>query len=109
MWLIISFDLPTVTPKQRKVYTVFRKNLLKDGFFMHQFSVYVRHCASFQHAETYINRVEKYIPKEGHVSIMQFTDKQFSMIKNYWGYGRSQPERFGQLTMFTEQTELQIK
>ncbi len=39
MWVIAMFDLPTDTPKERKAYTRFRKNLLKDGFTMMQYSV----------------------------------------------------------------------
>ena len=102
MWILLSFDLPVDTKAHRKIYATFRKALLKDGFFMHQFSVYVRHCSSFENAQAHIARVEKIIPSQGHVSIMMMTDKQFGMIKNYWGYGRSLPDQFGQLVMFTE-------
>ena len=40
VWLIAMFDLPTKTKKERHDYAVFRKNLEKDGFVMHQYSVY---------------------------------------------------------------------
>ena len=46
MWLYVMFDLPVETKAQRREATRFRKDLLKDGFTMHQFSVYIRHCAS---------------------------------------------------------------
>ena len=46
MWILVLFDLPTETKKDKKAYTDFRKNLQKDGFTMFQFSIYVRHCAS---------------------------------------------------------------
>lgn len=46
MWVIAMFDLPTDTPKARKAYARFRKDLLSDGFTMMQYSVYIRHCAS---------------------------------------------------------------
>ena len=45
MWILVFFDLPTETQKDKKAYTLFRKNLQKDGFTMFQFSIYVRHCA----------------------------------------------------------------
>ncbi len=32
MWILVFFDLPTETKKERKAYTNFRKNLQKDGF-----------------------------------------------------------------------------
>ena len=44
VWIFAMFDLPTDTDKARKDYTHFRKNLLKDGFAMLQYSVYARHC-----------------------------------------------------------------
>ena len=44
MWVLVLFDLPTETKKDKKAYTDFRKNLQKDGFTMFQFSIYVRHC-----------------------------------------------------------------
>ena len=42
MWLFVMFDLPVLTKKERKDAALFRKNLEKDGFTMHQFSVYIR-------------------------------------------------------------------
>ena len=46
LWLIAMFDLPVETPVNRRDYTRFRKALLKDGFMMLQFSVYVRFLPS---------------------------------------------------------------
>lgn len=43
MWVLVFFDLPTETKKEKKAYADFRKNLQKDGFTMFQFSIYVRH------------------------------------------------------------------
>lgn len=37
MWVLVLFDLPTETKKDKKAYTDFRKNLQKDGFTMFQF------------------------------------------------------------------------
>ena len=46
MWILVFFDLPTETKLERKRYAQFRENLLKDGFGMFQFSIYIRHCSS---------------------------------------------------------------
>ena len=51
MWLMVLFDLPTETKRDIRAYSVFRKNLMKDGFTMFQFSIYIRHCASMENAE----------------------------------------------------------
>lgn len=85
MWLFVFFDLPTDTKKQRKVANSFRKKLLNDGFGMMQYSVYTRHCASRESAEVHIKRVKLIIPKEGQVTILQITDKQYGNIMNFWG------------------------
>ena len=54
MWVLVLFDLPTETKKEKKAYSDFRKNLQRDGFTMFQFSIYVRHCASQENAEVHI-------------------------------------------------------
>ena len=46
MWLFVFFDLPTNTKQERKFASGFRRDLLKDGYCMLQYSVYVRHCGS---------------------------------------------------------------
>ncbi len=77
MWLYVMFDLPVETRTQRKAAARFRKDLLQDGFAMHQFSVYIRHCASLESAKVHIRRIESFMPDEGFVSILKVTDKQF--------------------------------
>lgn len=85
MWLFVFFDLPTETEKDRKNYTRFRKNLMKDGFTMMQFSVYTRHCASRESSGVHTKRVESFVPPKGQISILEITDKQYGSIKNFWG------------------------
>lgn len=84
MWLFVFFDLPTETRKERKASAAFRKNLLKDGFQMFQFSVYIRHCISFSNVDTHIERVRKFLPSEGKVCLASFTEKQFSDMKVFY-------------------------
>ncbi|MDX2188932.1 MAG: CRISPR-associated endonuclease Cas2 [Bacteroidota bacterium] len=85
MWVMVFFDMPTETASDRKRYTKFRKDLLKDGFTMFQFSIYVRHCASKENAEVHIKRVKRMLPEYGHIVIMCITDKQFGMIEIFLG------------------------
>ena len=40
MWVLVFFDLPTGTKKERKAYSDFRDALVKDGFTMFQYSIY---------------------------------------------------------------------
>lgn len=101
MWLFVFFDLPTNTKKERKSAATFRKSIMRDGFTMLQYSVYIRHCASRESALVHVKRVKKMIPKKGHVSILSVTSKQYSEIINFWGVEeKSLPEKPKQLELF---------
>jgi len=86
MWILVLFDLPTETKKDRKEYTKFRKKLLKDGFAMFQFSAYWRHCASRENMHVHMKRVKKSLPEKGSVGILTITDKQFGMMEIFYGH-----------------------
>lgn len=85
MWILVLFDLPTETPKEKKAYTRFRKELLKDGFSMFQFSIYVRHCSSRENKNVHVKRIKALLPEKGHVGILSITDKQFGMMEIFYG------------------------
>lgn len=101
MWLYVMFDLPVETKVQRKAAAGFRKDLLKDGFSMHQFSVYVRHCASNEAAAVHIKRIKNMVPDEGLVSVLKVTDRQYGDTIRFIGR-KSQPPpvRSMQLELF---------
>lgn len=101
MWVIVFFDLPVVTKKDRKIYADFRKKLLKDGFAMFQYSIYLRHTPSMENAQVHIKRVKKILPEKGHVVMMTITDKQFGMIEIFYGKKPADPiEAPQQLELF---------
>ena len=85
MWILVFFDLPTETAKDRKRYAKFRKGLLEDGFSMFQFSIYLRHCSSRENAEVHIKRIKRILPELGHVGIICITDKQFGQMELFHG------------------------
>ena len=94
MWILVFFDLPTETKKEKKAYTDFRKSLIKDGFTMFQFSI--RHCASMENAEVHMRRVRALLPKIGKVGILCITDKQFANIQLFYGQKTQTPNAAGQ-------------
>ena len=101
MWIMVFFDLPTETKKDRKNAGTFRKLLIKDGFTMFQFSIYMRHCTSRENAQVHIKRVKSFLPPHGHVGILCVTDKQFGMIELFYGQKESEkPEMPQQLELF---------
>lgn len=93
MWVVAMFDLPVDSKQARRRYARFRKALLKDGFAMMQFSVYIRHCASRENAEVHMGRVQAAVPPDGEVRVLTITDKQFERMRVFWGKRRRPPER----------------
>ena len=93
MWLFVSFDLPTLTRQERKRSARFRKDLIDMGFSMFQFSVYSRYYYSKDIATADSLKIRYLVPENGHVSVFYITDKQFSMIDDYYGGLKNQLER----------------
>ena len=85
MWVLVLFDLPTETKKEKKAYTDFRKKLIRDGFTMFQFSIYLRHCSSRENSEVHIQRVKNSLPEFGNIGILCITDKQFGQMELFQG------------------------
>lgn len=81
MWVLVFFDLPTDTKKERKAAADFRKRLISDGFMMFQFSIYMRHCPSAENAAVHVKRVKSILPSLGQVGILTITDKQFGAME----------------------------
>ena len=85
MRLIVMFDLPVITDKERKIATNFRKFLLDDGYIMMQFSVYSRICKNNDDLQKHINRLKIHSPKNGNIRMLQITEKQYSNIIMFAG------------------------
>lgn len=101
MWIMVFFDLPTETKRERKEHALFRKNLIKEGYTMFQFSIYIRHCASKENMQVHISRLKKLIPDKGKVGIISITDKQFADMEIFIGKKETSPEHGGlQLELF---------
>lgn len=96
MWILVFFDLPTDTKKERKAAAKFRKDIMGDGFTMFQFSIYIRHCASRENMDVHIRRVKAALPEYGNVGILGITDKQFADIQLFLGKKETAPSAPGQ-------------
>jgi len=102
MWVVAMFDLPTDSKQARTRYTRFRNLLLKNGFGQLQYSVYLRHCASFAKAEAIVDRLGPRTPEGGHVLFFFLTDKQYGMTREFFGARRDKkmPGIPAQIEMF---------
>lgn len=81
MRLVVLFDLPVKTKKQRHDATAFRNFLLKDGYYMLQYSVYVRVCNGADAVQKHRARLQGHLPDNGAVRVMVITEKQYESIE----------------------------
>ena len=102
MWMLVMFDLPVVTKRQRKRAAKFRHDLLDLGFEMAQYSVYMKFCGQRDAADALAGRVERRIPVQGRVSILVVTDRQYGRMRVFNGSTRQPQDTAarGQLVLF---------
>lgn len=81
MRIIVFFDLPVKTPIERKEATKFRNFLLKDGYFMIQYSVYTRICNGVDDVQKHKARLENNKPNNGSIRVLCITEKQYERME----------------------------
>jgi CRISPR-associated protein Cas2 len=101
MRILVFFDLPVGTKTERRQATQFRNELLKDGYYMIQFSVYGRVCNGVEAAAKHNARLAKFAPQHGSIRVLTITEKQYESMQIIWGNPKytdaSQPQ---QLSLF---------
>lgn len=75
--ILVLFDLPVTTKRERDQATRFRKKLLDDGYSMLQFSVYMRSCSSWERMKKHARRLQIYAPEGGNIRAIMLTEKQW--------------------------------
>lgn len=102
MRMMIFFDLPVKTKTQRRVATQFRNFLLKDGYFMIQYSVYCRICNGYDDVEKHKSRLRTNRPDNGSVRLLVITEKQYEKMELIIGNLVNEEEHsvFEQLSIF---------
>ena len=93
MRMILFFDLPMNTKKDRRIYSKFRKAMIQKGFMMMQFSVYVKIYANREAAMNDKKNICAITPDKGNVRIMIVTEKQYANIEIIVG-GKSNQEKY---------------
>ena len=81
MRLIVMFDLPVETAKDRREYYLFRKFLIKGGFLMMQESVYCKLTQNASAMESVIDSVYRNKPPKGSVIALKVTEKQYAKME----------------------------
>jgi len=94
MRLIVMFDLPVITETDKKIYNKFRRFLLNDGYFMLQYSIYVRVCKNADDVHKHEIKLSVNMPSKGNVRLLQVTENQFQSMKILCGKSVSE-EKIG--------------
>lgn len=81
MRILVFFDLPVVTAKERKAATKFRNFLVKDGYHMIQWSVYSRICNGTDSIAMHKSRLNQNLPEKGSIRMLTLTEKQYESIE----------------------------
>lgn len=81
MRIIVFFDLPVKTKQQRRTATQFRNFLLKDGYYMVQYSVYARICNGTDNTIMHKERLKYAVPDNGSIRVLTITEKQYDNIE----------------------------
>lgn len=89
MRIIVFFDLPVTTIKDRREYSRFRRFLIKNGFIMLQESVYCKLAQNQSVVESVSDSIRKNKPPKGVVQTLVITEKQYSRMEFIIGSGNS--------------------
>ncbi len=99
-WAVVFFDLPVGTRQERKAAADFRRDLIKEGYIMLQFSVYARPCGSADRVETTVRRLQKHIPPEGEVRALIISDAQWGRMMVFRCKKTAMPEKMPEQMVF---------
>lgn len=81
MRILIFFDLPTETSRDRRIYSKFRKFLIKEGFIMMQESVYCKLTLNNSATNSIREKINRNKPDKGLVQMLVITEKQFASME----------------------------
>lgn len=81
MRILVFFDLPVLTKKERKYASNFRIFLKQQGFHMLQLSVYSRICKGLDEVYKHTKRISDTLPPKGSVRLLEVTDSQYGRMQ----------------------------
>ena len=95
MRMLCMFDLPVDTESEKRTYRIFRKELLREGFVMIQYSVYMRTCPNRDYCRRLEKRIQKITPDKGNIRLLTITEKQYEDMKLIIGSKRETEKEIG--------------
>lgn len=89
------FDLPVNTPNEKRQYRIFRKELIRNGFTMLQYSVYYRAIQNRAAGKKYEKAIKRFLPVHGEIRLIAVSEKQFNDMQILVGSRSKQEEIVG--------------
>ena len=81
MRILVFFDLPMVSAIEKRIYQIFRRFLIEDGYDMIQYSIYCRICNGEDAVDKHLRRLNANLPPRGSVRFLQITERQYASMK----------------------------
>lgn len=81
MRLFIIYDLPTTEDNLKKYYQEFRKNIIKLGFVMLQYSIYCKVYPNYTSMKKGQEKIRYLNPGVGNIRMFYLTEKQYEEIE----------------------------
>lgn len=85
--IMLMFDIPFETKKQRREYSAFRKYLKSNGYYYLQKSVYVKLLQNGRKLNSELARLKKAAPSDGNLTVLPMTLPNFAKIDALTGTG----------------------
>lgn len=89
MRILVMFDLPVVSDRDRREYRRFRKYLIESGYLMMQESVYCKLARNGTVADSLAENIRKNKPADGLVQVLRITEKQYNKMEYVVGTKKS--------------------
>lgn len=93
--MMCMFDLPVDTVNEKRQYRIFRKELIRNGFTMLQYSVYARAIQNRSAGKKYEKAIKRFLPVHGEVRLIAVSEKQYNDMKILVGSRSKQEELVG--------------
>lgn len=77
MRILVMYDVPNNSSEENKEYTKFRKLLIKNGYTMMQYSIYIKCLNTKTKYKSEIKKISKSLPSQGNIRVLSITEKQY--------------------------------
>ncbi|MBO4501144.1 MAG: CRISPR-associated endonuclease Cas2 [Clostridia bacterium] len=98
--ILLLFDLPCETKKQRRAYAAFRKFIRSNGYVFIQKSVYCKPVCSHGALKSELKRISSAAPEDGNVAALPLGYAAFMQIKTISGEGYDIERLFAETLYF---------